>query len=139
MASITSVFAAALGLSAALLAATPAAAANSTAQCEAMLIDAGPVQEALEQMERALTENAAHLQALDLEMSTLAQTIAERRADGATKAELQPLLTQHGLAADEREGAEALTPMLQRQRDALAIEVDAAERGYISCIESALQ
>ncbi len=131
-------FAVALGLGAGLLAVPPAAAASSTARCEATLVDLGSIQAALDQMEQALTDNAAHHQALELEIATLDEAIALRRADDA-KAEVQTLVEHRKGAVAEREQTDSLTPALERQRAALAFEVETMERGYIACIESTLE
>lgn len=130
-------FAVALGASAALLG-SPVRAAGPSLQCDDQLVDLGSMQAALAQMEEAVAANKAHRERLRTEASALAATIADRLRDGASSLEVEPLAEQRGAALRELDQAESIGPALEGQLEALVLQLDHAERGYIACIESTL-
>lgn len=127
-----------LGASSTLLGTIPAHGAQSDRRCGDQLIELGSMQAALTQMEVAVTTNHAHQKDLRVEASSLAATIAEQLRGGASELDVEPLVHRREAALDELDGAEALQPALERQLEALLLEVDSAERGYIACVEATI-
>lgn len=129
-----------LSLCASLLGASPAAAAaSSSPRCDDLLIELGATQAALSDMERAVAEIDGDRDALRTEASTLAATIADRLRGGATEPEVRPLVERRTTALDQLERLDARIALLQGQLDALTVEVDRAERGYLVCVERSLE
>lgn len=115
---------------------TGSASANTTAaQCEAMLGDVEGAREALASLEQSLVDVDAERVELTHGIAALEKKIEKAKAKGHStmglRAELDGLTIELNLV-DE------LRPELVRQIDGLRTDIDATERGYISCIETVI-
>lgn len=126
-----------LGLAISFIAAFPAHAAPNT--CEDQLTELSAMEEALGQMEQAVATGATERDALRAEAQQLALAIADERHKGAAPAVIDRMETQRREALSELQRREALAPKVERQRDALAIAVDDARRGYIACVDASIE
>jgi predicted nucleic acid-binding Zn-ribbon protein len=114
--------------------ASSAAAANTTAaQCEAMLGDVESARESLDSLERSVVE-------IDDERAELAKAIVslEKKIAKAKGAAVLSLRAELDAATVEINLIDELRPEIVRQIEGLRTDIDATERGYISCIETVI-
>ncbi|HWB76822.1 MAG TPA: hypothetical protein VG755_17770 [Nannocystaceae bacterium] len=113
---------------------TGSASANTTAaQCEAMLGDVAGAREALASLEQSLVDVDAERVELVAAIASVEKKIAKAKGHAmlSLRAELDGLTVELNLV-DE------LRPELVRQIEGLRTDIDATERGYISCIETVI-
>jgi septal ring factor EnvC (AmiA/AmiB activator) len=111
------------------------ASTTEAARCDAMLIELAEKQEVLAELQAAVEKGKADREALAQRASELAQEIASAKADGKDATALEQ---RRADALAELADLEAIAPAVAAQTEALAAEVDAAERGYIACVDATL-
>ncbi|MEM7159457.1 MAG: hypothetical protein AAF799_41850 [Myxococcota bacterium] len=117
------------------------AATSSTEQsirCDDMLIEVGATQGALTVMEEALERSGKDRERMGTRASMLAQKIAAELSRGATDLDVQVMVEERKALLRQMAKSETLRAALDRQHEALVIEVDRAQRRYITCVETAL-
>lgn len=116
--------------------ASPAQASTTeAARCDAMLIDLAEKQQVLEDLQAAVEKGKADREALAQQASELAAEIASAKREGK---EAEVMVTRRAEILAELADLEALAPVVAAQADALASDVDAAERGYLACVDASL-
>jgi chromosome segregation ATPase len=116
--------------------ASPAQASTTeAARCDAMLIDLADKQKVLEDLQAALEKGKADRDALARRASELAAEIASAKAEGKATSSLE---RRRAEALAELADLSTLTPVVAAQAEALAADVDAAERGYIACVDATI-
>ena len=71
--------------------------------------------------------------------SMLAQKIADELSRGATDLDVQAMVDERKALIRQMAKGESLRDALGRQREALVVEVDRAQRRYIACVDSTLE
>lgn len=123
-------------LVAGLSAASPAQASTTeAARCDAMLIELADKQQVLADLQGALEKGKADRDALARRASELAAEIASAKAEGKDTTSLQ---RRRAAALAELADLASLTPAVAAQAEALAADVDAAERSYIACVDATI-
>ncbi|MEM7160788.1 MAG: hypothetical protein AAF799_48590 [Myxococcota bacterium] len=128
----------ALAITAGVFGANPAEAATSMVRCDEMLTSLSPMQSSLDQMQGAADDNRVRQQLLHLEASRLATDIANRLGAGASELDVQPLVNERNDVLVELEQLVATLALLEREVEALSVQVETAERGYIACVEATI-
>ena len=111
------------------------ASTTEAARCDAMLIDLADKQQVLEELQAALEKGKSDRDALAERASELAIEIASAKAE---RKNTKALEARRAEALAELADLETLAPVVAAQAEALAADVDAAERGYIACVDATL-
>ena len=122
---------------------SPASAATTSTEqsirCDDMLIEVGATQGALTVMEEALERSTKDRDRMRTRASMLAQKIADELSRGATDLDVQAMVDERKALIRQMAKGESLRDALGRQREALVVEVDRAQRRYIACVDSTLE